>query len=148
MNAPVLRLVLGNLRRAGLHPPRYGSLTQIARTGRIPLIDVGTIDLIKQGRIAIRPGIDRFVEDGVVFTDGRRESFDAVVLATGFRAALERFLVVDGALDAQGNPRRDATSLPEGLHLCGFTVVSSGVLNQIGRDARKVAAQIARERAA
>jgi len=146
-NAPLLRLLLGNLRPLGLLAPRYGSLTQIARTGRIPMIDVGTIDLIKRGVIAIQPGIERFVEDGVVFTNGRREAFHAVVLATGFRARVDSFLEAEGVVDEQGNPRPNA-SLPGGLHFCGFNVVANGVLNQIGRDAKSVAAQIASVEAA
>ena len=144
INAPLRRVLVGDLGHFGLPPPPYGPLTQIARTGRIPLIDVGTIALIRTGRIAVRSGIDHFVEDGVVFTDGCREVFDTVVLAIGFRAGLNRFLDVDGVLDEQGNPRRDVRSLPDGLHLCGFTVVANGLLNQIGREARQIAAEIAR----
>jgi indole-3-pyruvate monooxygenase len=147
INAPLLRLLLGNLRPLGLQAPPYGSLTQIARTGRIPMIDVGAIDLIKRGVITIRPGIERFVEDRVVFTDGRREAFDAVVLATGFRARVDSFLEAQGLVDEHGNPRPHAP-LPEGLHFCGFNVVASGLLNQIGRDAKVIAAQIASDRAA
>lgn len=144
INPPLRRLVLGDLEPFGLRPPPFGPLTQIAQTGRIPLIDVGTIALIKSGQIAIRPGIHHFVEDGVVFDDGRREIFDAVVLATGYRASLDSFLDVAGALDQQGNPRRDVQSLPDCLHLCGFVVVPNGLLNQIGRDAKRISAQIAR----
>ena len=131
------RLVVGDLERFGLRKPPYGPMAQIARTGRIPLIDVGTIAAIKSGRIAIRPGIDRFVEDGVVFTDGRRESFDVVVLATGFRPGLERFLDESDVSGLQ--------SLRRGLHLIGFSVVGSGMLNRIAHDARRIAAQIASE---
>ena len=144
INAPLRRLLLGDLRRFGLLPPPYGPLTQIARTGRIPLIDVGTMALIRTGRIAIRPGIDHFVENGVVFTDGRRETFDAVVLATGYRAGLDRFLEVEGVFDERGNPRRDVSSVPEGLHLCGFRVVANGLLHHIGQEARQISAWIAR----
>ncbi|HSQ30032.1 MAG TPA: NAD(P)/FAD-dependent oxidoreductase [Gemmatimonadaceae bacterium] len=143
INAPLLRLVLGDLQPFGLSRPPYGPLTQIATTGRTPLIDVGTIGAIKAGKIAIRPGIDRVVDDGVVFTDGRREPFDALVLATGYRAGLASFLNIDGALDEQGNPRPDARSLPDGLHLCGFTTTAKGVLHQIARDAPRIAARIA-----
>jgi hypothetical protein len=144
INAPLLRVLLGNLRPFGLQPPPYGPLTQIARTGRIPLIDVGTIALIRTGQIPIRPGIDHFVENGVVFNDGRREAFGTVILATGYRAGLDSLLDVDGLLDEQGNPRRDVLSLPDGLHLCGFMVVANGLLNRIGREARRIAAEIAR----
>lgn len=142
INAPLRRLLLGDLRRFGLRPLPYGPLTQIARTGRIPLIDVGTMALIRTGRIAIRPGIDHFVENGVVFTDGLREAFDAVVLATGYRAGLDRFLDVEGVFDERGNPRRDVPSWPESLHLCGFRAIASGLLRHIGREARQIAVRI------
>lgn len=145
INAPLLRLVLGDLQPFGLRRPPYGPLTQIATTGRTPLIDVGTIEAIKTGRIAIRPGIDRFVGDGVVFTDGRRESFDAIVLATGYRAGLASFLNIDGARDGHGDPQSIAHSFPDGLHLCGFTTTAKGVLHQIARDAPRIAARIARQ---
>ena len=143
ITAPVRRVLRGNLQSFGLRPPSYGPLTQIAKTGRIPLIDVGTIALIRKGRIAVRPGIDHFVEDGVVFSDGRRETFDAVILATGYRAGLDSFLDVEGVLDERGNPRRDVQSWPDGLHLCGFTVVADGLLHHIAREARQISAQIA-----
>ena len=143
INALLRRLVIGDLRPFGLPPPPYGPLTQIARTGKIPLIDVGTIAQIKMGRIAVRPGIDHFVEGGVVFNGGRRETFDAVVLATGYRARLDSFLEVEGVLDEQGSPRRDVQSLPYGLHLCGFTVVPNGLLRRIGQEAIQISAQIA-----
>lgn len=145
INAPLLRLLLGDLKAVGLNAPPYGSLTQIAKDGRIPLIDVGTIALIRKGRIAIRRGLERFTEDGVVFTDGTRESFDAVVLATGFRARLDRILKVDGVLDENGNPLRRNPALPHGLHFCGFTIVANGLLNQIGREAKRIAAEIAQQ---
>lgn len=147
MNAPLLRLLIGNVKRHGIKSLPYGPLTQIARTGRIPMIDVGTVRLIKEGRIAIRPGVERFVEDGVIFDDGRRERFDAVVFATGFRARVNGFLEADGVCDENGNPRRDVRSVPEGLHLCGFTAVAGGLLNEIGREAKRVAAKIAAGRA-
>lgn len=143
INAPLLRLVLGDLQPYGLRRPPYGPLTQIAATGRTPLIDVGTIGAIKAGKIAIRPGIDRFVEDGVLFTDGRGESFDAIVLATGYRAGLKSLINIDGALDEQADPRLVTRSLPDGLHLCGFTTTAKGVLNQIAVDAPRIAARIA-----
>ena len=136
------RVVIGNLEPFGLRRPPYGPLTQIARTGRIPLIDVGTIAAIKAGRIAVRPGIDRFTDAGVVFTDGRDEPYDAVVLATGYRPGLASFLNIDDRLDEHGNPPGDARTLPAGLYFCGFKVVAAGMLSQIGRDAKRIAEQV------
>lgn len=143
VNAPLLRLLIGDLRPYGIEPVPYGPMIQIAKTGRIPVIDVGTVRLIKEGRIAVRPGVERFFDEGVVFDDGRREAFDAVVFATGFRARLDRFLEVEGLYDDRGNPRRNEQSLPEGLHLCGFSVVATGVLREISREAKEIAEEIA-----
>lgn len=143
INAPLLRLLIGDLRPYGIEPLPYGPMTQIARTGRIPVIDVGTVGMIKEGRIAVRPGIERFFGEGVVFTDGRREAFDAVVFATGFRARLESFLEVEGLCNDHGIPRFDGRPLPEGLHLCGFSVVATGVLREVGREAKEIAEKLA-----
>lgn len=143
LNAPLLRLLLGDLRRHGIDPLPYGPMTQIATRQRVPMIDVGTVKRIQQGKIAVRRGIERFVEDGVVFTDGRREPYDAVIFATGFRPRVNRFLKAEGVCDDDGMPQMNGRVLPEGLHLCGFSVVSTGLLNQIGRDAQAIAAKIA-----
>lgn len=50
-----------------------------------PLIDVGTVDLIKKREISVVYGsISRFTEDGLILEDGKKLQFDACVLATGF----------------------------------------------------------------
>ena len=41
-----------------------GSITQIRTLGRVPLIDVGTIELIRNGTLPVFPGIERFYERG------------------------------------------------------------------------------------
>jgi indole-3-pyruvate monooxygenase len=148
VNAPLLRFLVGDLRPHGLQALPYGAMTQIARAGRVPTIDIGTVPLIRQGRIAVRGAVERFVDDGVVFAHGGREAFDAVVLATGFRARLETFLKIDRLFDQHGNPRRGAHPVPAGLHLCGFSVAATGVLREIGREARAIAARIASGRRA
>ncbi|MDE2331575.1 MAG: NAD(P)/FAD-dependent oxidoreductase, partial [Bradyrhizobium sp.] len=85
INAPLLRLATGSIEKLGLRRAAKGPLQMIEEKGRVPLIDVGTLAGIRDGSIRIRGGIDRFTPDGVVFTDGREERFDAVILATGFR---------------------------------------------------------------
>lgn len=92
---PLLRFRVGDLKRIGLTPPPDGALTHIRKTRRVPMIDVGTTARIRTGGIAVRPGIERFTETGVVFSDGRQEEFDAVVLATGYRPGWDRFLRVE-----------------------------------------------------
>jgi putative flavoprotein involved in K+ transport len=45
-------------------------------------------ELIESGRIGTRPDIAELTAEAVVFVDGTREAFDAIVYATGFRPAL------------------------------------------------------------
>ncbi|MDE2402816.1 MAG: NAD(P)/FAD-dependent oxidoreductase [Burkholderiales bacterium] len=151
INAPVTRALIGDLTRYGLRKPAQGPVTQIHSTGRIPFIDVGTIGLIKQGHLQVRPGIERFTRDGVVFTDGREERFDAVVLATGYRPNVGAWLEDGGqALGTNGAPlgSGQSTSLP-GLYFCGYYISPTGMLREIAQEARQLAQLISeRQRAA
>lgn len=144
INAPLLRLALGDVTRLGFRRPPYGPVEQIETHHQIPLLDIGTLALIREGAIAVRPGIDRFTSTGVVFDDGKAEAFDAVILATGYRAALTDMLPdVPGVLDNAGTPLRSGTpAAAPGLYFCGFTVTPGGTLRSIGREARAIAGEI------
>lgn len=139
LNAPTLRALVGDLSPYGLHRPAEGPVTQIRKHGRVPFIDVGTIKLIKQGLVQVRPGIERFTDRGVVFTDGRADSFDAVVLATGYRPNVQAWLQDDGLVVGQNAP---------GLHFCGYHVAATGMLREITLEAPKVARELADKRRA
>jgi len=141
INAPILRLALGSMEKVGLRRAKKGPRQMVDEDGRIPLIDIGTLAKIRDGSIKLRPGIDRFTSDGVVFDDGKAEDFDAVVLATGFRTDL-RPLVPDmaGVFDDKGRPlvTGRATAAP-GLYFCGQTIVPTGQLREIGIEAIRIA---------
>jgi cation diffusion facilitator CzcD-associated flavoprotein CzcO len=146
LNAPLLRAVVGDLTRYGLRKSPQGPITQIRRDGRIPLIDVGTIKLIKSGQIKVHPGIERFVEDAVLFADGTEEKFDAVIFATGYRPRVSSFLEeAPAAYDESGTPLSSGIEAPvPGLYFCGFHVSPTGMLRDIAREARQISAAIAR----
>jgi cation diffusion facilitator CzcD-associated flavoprotein CzcO len=142
---PLVRLTVGDIRKLGLRRLDYGPNVQIARDRKIPLLDIGTMDHIRNGRILVHGDIERFTEDGVVFADGQRSAFDAVVLATGYRPGLEEFLVPwQQVCDASGRPTVSGrpTALP-GLYFCGQFVSPAGMLREIGIEARRIAAHIA-----
>jgi indole-3-pyruvate monooxygenase len=142
-----LRLTMGDLRPYGLDPPAAGPFRAIAQEARIPLIDIGTVDRIKKGEIAVRKGIDRFHADGVTFVDGQRERYDAVILATGFRSGLDRFLDhAEELVDDKGRRRAPGLEARPGLFLVGFVQPATGLLREMGREARQVAETIARRR--
>jgi cation diffusion facilitator CzcD-associated flavoprotein CzcO len=143
----VSRLAFGDLTRVGFPRPARGALSDIKQRRHIPLIDVGTIAAVKRGEIAVRPAVERLTTTGAVFGDGGAEDFDAVVLATGYRPALEELVEVAGVLDEQGYPRdwRGGGACAN-LFFVGYANVSTGLLREIAREAEAVAAALAPER--
>jgi indole-3-pyruvate monooxygenase len=142
--APLVRLTVGDITTLGLKKLPYGPNTQIKKDKHIPLLDIGTVDHIKAGRIRVHGDIESFTETGVVFTDGSNLDVDAVVLATGYEPALADFLVEWRAVcDDTGRPRISggATALP-GLYFCGQFVPPAGMLREIGIESRRIAAAI------
>ena len=147
--APLIRATVGSLEGTGLEKLPYGPMTQIAREKTIPLLDIGTMDLIRSGAVGVRPAIECFEPHGVRFADGSEGAFAAVVLGTGYRPNLESFLGdVGDVLDADGVPVHSGEeSSQAGLYFCGFHVVPSGQLRQIGIEAKRIAADIAAKQA-
>lgn len=143
MNAPILRAVIGDITKYGLRKLPYGPATQIKNDKRIPLIDVGTIKLIKQGHIKVFQGVEKFTENRIQFTDGKEAQFDAVILATGYRPKVDAFLKETSIYDEEGTPR--STGRQEsvsGLFLCGYYVSPTGMLREIAIEARQISAAI------
>ena len=141
INAPVLRLTLGDFEKFGLKRAVKGPRQMVEEDGRVPLIDIGTLAKIRNGAIKVRGDVGRFTADGIVFADARTEKFDAVILATGFRPDLRRLIPdAEGLLDGHGMPlvTGAATSLP-GLYFCGQTTVPTGQLREIGIEAQRIA---------
>ena len=146
LSAPLLRAAMGNLESLGLRRPPFGPGAQVVRRARIPLIDVGTLELVRRGAVAIRGGITRFTPGGVIFDDGREGSYDAVVLATGFRPSVAEFLEgADRVLGPEGRPLASGREAARpGLYFCGFFVSPTGMLREIAREARRIARHISR----
>jgi indole-3-pyruvate monooxygenase len=133
----VSRIYFGNLRNLGFRSSGK-PISRVVREGKIPLIDVGTVDLVREGRVRIVGEIQRFTEKGVVVDEGELV-LDAVILATGYRTNLPSLLeCADRVLDERGYPRRRGreSELP-GLYFVGFTNPPTGLLRSIGIDARK-----------
>lgn len=139
----VSRVRFGNLKRWGLRPSGH-PISRIVGQGRIPLIDIGTVDLIKKGRVRVVGAIERFTRKGVVVPEGELE-LDAVILATGYRTGLSDLVAESKAvLDERGIPTRlGAESQLPGLFFVGFSNPPTGLLRSIGIDAEKAASEIA-----
>lgn len=141
----LLDRAVGDLSPWGFRRPAIGPISQVIERGRVPLIDVGTIEMIKQGKIGVVPGIDRFTASGVVLSDGREREYDLVLLATGYRAALEDLLEGAGDLvDDRGYPRVHGAEAAPGLYFVGFRNPPTGQLRDIALEAARVAADVKR----
>lgn len=140
MNRLTVRLTIGNLAPTGLVKSDVGPLQTIAERRRIPVIDVGTMARIRRGDIVVRKGVESFAGHEVRFANGARELFDAVVLATGFTTGLAAMLPDHlSALDEHECPRvSGGESAVPGLYFCGYDLTSTGMLRQIGIEAKAI----------
>jgi putative flavoprotein involved in K+ transport len=110
----------------------------------VPLIDVGFVDALKQGRVKVRPALERLTTTGAVFTDGTNEAFDAIIAATGFAAGLTSLVDVPDVLDAAGEPisaSGERSSAP-GLYFMGFIHTLRGHLFEANRASRRLARHV------
>ena len=141
INAPILRLAIGPLEPLGFKVAAKGPLRMIEEDGRVPVLDIGALAAIRAGRIAVRGGVSRFGPRSVTFDDGRSESFDAAILATGFRPDLRALLPdAKSVLDPQGRPLvSDRPTAEPGLYFVGAIASPFGQLRQIAIGAKRVA---------
>lgn len=142
-------LTVGDLSRYGLHTPEQSPLRQMREQGKTPVIDVGTIRRIKSGDIQVYPGVQTLTSGGVRFSDGSEHPFDAVLLATGYDAALpELFPFTPLPLDERGIPTDvSGQGALDGVHFVGFDVRQAGLLRSIAQQAEVVAERISTRQA-
>src|SRR4029079_18826785 len=95
INAPLLRLLVGDITRLGLKKLPYGPLEQIQKNASIPLLDIGTLRHIREGHISIHDDIDHIESKTVYFKNGKREEFDAIVAGIGYYRDYDQIIDVD-----------------------------------------------------
>lgn len=139
------RSLIGDTSRFGLNRPKLGPLELKGISGKTPVLDVGTFAKIKAGDIKVYPGIKRLAYSNMVeFVDGKKERFDAIILATGYRSNVPTWLKDTNLFSEEdGFPKK---KFPEGwkgehgLYAVGFT--KRGLLGT-SADASMVAQDIA-----
>ena len=142
--APLVRLTIGDISKLGFRKLPMGPFTQIKARTRIPLIDVGTVKLVREGHIEVLGDIREMGEGDVTFEDGRSRAFDAIVAATGFRPRTECFLAPQRNILDMEQPPPGGGETQSGLHYCGFIVSPIGMLHEIGIEAQRIADEITR----
>ncbi len=139
-----MRLVVGDLSRWGIVRPAVGPNRMIEESGRIPILDLGTIAMVKQGKIRVLPAVQEVLPDRVRFAGGAEHAFEAIIFATGYTPALGA--VVEGfeaIADARSRPHRfgEETGI-DGLYFVGFKNPPTGALREIALEAPRVARSI------
>lgn len=137
---PLLKAYYPSYQKLGLQKAAGGPFSQIAHQQRIPLIDIGTVREIRQGRLGVVPEVASFVGREVRFVNGRSQTFHAIILATGYRPKLPSILptgIVPAGKPFATGKGQVRSDLP-GLYTCGFFVSPTGMLREMGLEARQI----------
>jgi putative flavoprotein involved in K+ transport len=126
--------------------PRWVLGSHCGKRHALPSTDRGFRRFRRKGLISVRGPVARFEGPIAVFTDGSREPFDAVVLATGYRFATP-FLPAEVAPAATGHRFAESGESPSwpGLYFVGFRcarTLNSEFLRGIAQDAPVIASHI------
>jgi putative flavoprotein involved in K+ transport len=131
----------------GLPRPDTGLYTR-ARQGAIPVQDVGLIAAVRKGKVEPVAAVESFDGPKVRLADGSSVDPEVVVAATGYSRGLEDLVGHLDILDpTTGRPLshggRTHADAP-GLYFLGYTNPLSGMLRELGLDARRIAKSVAR----
>jgi putative flavoprotein involved in K+ transport len=135
------RAAFGDLAALGLPAPAK-PYSEFLRRRVLPIVDVGLVAAVKEGRVTVVPAVERFEDGQPVLADGRLADVHAVIAATGFRTGLEPLVGHLGVLDEAGVPLvhgADEHPSAPGLHFVGYLVTLGGTLRLIGRQAERLA---------
>lgn len=100
----------------------------------------------ERGVLKTKGSFKEFTEDGVIWEDGSKEEFDAVIWCTGFHYAMSHLKNI-ADLDAKGKIKTEGTKAKNtpGLWLVGYggwTGYASATLIGVGRSARATIKEI------
>ena len=139
----IQKLMIGDLSKYGLKRPKMAPSQQLRELGKTPVIDLGTVELIKNGSVKIKPGVKRFTETGVVFKSGEAMDFDAVILATGYHSKVEDFIEdMTDVLNHLNEPKSPVIPEREGLYFIGFGAYAGGILRSINMNSKLIVDEI------
>lgn len=135
----IQKITVGDLSKYGLKTPKMSPSEQLRTLGKTPVIDLGTVDLIKKGIVKILPGIQAFKANSVVFENGEEVDFDAVIMATGYHSKVEEFIVdMSHILNHLGVPKSPVIPERKGLFFIGFGAYAGGILRSINRNSEMI----------
>ena len=146
LNRPLMNLLVGDIEKYGLKKLPYGPMEQIAKDHSIPLLDIGTMDLIKRGLVRIYGDISSIRED-IVYFESDQQPFDAIIMATGYRTGLEDLMTLSSErlADIQMKLENRKFFGGDNLYFCGFFVAPTGMLREINIESGYIAKHISKK---
>jgi len=145
LTATLRRISVPDLSEHGL-PRSADPYSTFRRTGTVPILDTGIVDAVRTGRVRVVPATVSVDGPTVHLADGSSSRPDAVVAATGFTTGLEPVVGHLDVLDRRGVPTvhsADQHPAARGLHFVGIKAELSGLLREIGLEARRVGRALA-----
>lgn len=130
---------------------RSGSTSVLPRPPRkacdsVPIIGGHLVDAIRGGRIRVAGGVNELTPEGARFSDGSTGAFDAIILATGFSAAIGLLgdRITRDPCGFAARLDRVASRDAPGLYFVGHSYGPGGSLYHMRTDARRAATLIRR----
>ena len=119
LHEPILRFLVGPPERFGLPKPEHRLYD------RTPIVNSLVLQHLGQGDVALRKPIKEFRGDTVVFTDGKEDQVDLVLLATGYEIT---FPFLEDLNELSWQPEANVPRLylnifpsrPNGLYVAGL----------------------------
>ena len=136
IGSQIRKLIFGNLKKYGLQTANLPPAQQLKTTNRTPVIDLGTVDMIKKGKIKVCPSISEINSDTVHFENGTNQYVDSIILCTGYDPGLSGLFKDTDKLDQYGMPKGAiGEGAWKGLYFVGYDIYQlGGILGTIRRD--------------
>ncbi|XP_065864398.1 probable indole-3-pyruvate monooxygenase YUCCA10 [Euphorbia lathyris] len=92
------KIVYGDLSKYGIERAKQGPFFIKVAYGKYPIIDVGTYHKIKSGQIQVLPEVESVRGNEVVFKNGNKHCYEAIIFCTGFKRSTNKWLKGDDYL--------------------------------------------------
>jgi len=141
LGSQIRKVYFGNLEPYGLPISKVHPTVQLRETGKTPVVDIGTVDAIKNGHITVCPNIKSIGPNYVVTIENQEIEIDDILLATGYTAELKNLIPsVSNFLDKYDLPN---SPIGEGtlsnLYFIGFDNYKvGGILGTISTDSKVI----------
>ena len=132
--------MVGDIEKYGLKKLPYGPREQIIKHNRIPLLDIGTMDLIKKGHISVYGDIIEVKEKEILFDEDKKGSFDVILMATGYDDGLVDW--IDFGHGQEEDIRKDVRKRKmlgkDAIYFCGYYVSPTGMIREVKIESKHI----------